>query len=243
MAWIPGIASATVYIGNNAYAGGGNQAAAITNVVMTNDATNLYVTMNFDTAGATLNQYLNYEIGFQDNGPGSGQTAVSNPYGEPIGISTGMYDWASAFAYPTPPTNSGADFYHYNGATLASDGTLATSFSNATGASWISMTIPLADLGSSGLVAGNTFNFDCWTTYGGSPQGPYGVLDNNNSNPVPNEIWNSQPWNGAPYDSATDPDTTFASTTYTVTAVPEPASLGLLCLSGVTLLLRRRSAR
>jgi hypothetical protein len=247
LAWNPGIASATVYPGNGAWAGNNNQDAAISSVSVTNDATNLYVTMNFDVAGATLNQYLNYEIGFQDNGAGSGQTSLTNPYGEPIGISSGMYDWVSAYAYPTPATNSGADFYHWNGSSLASSGNLATSFSNATGASYISVTIPLASLGSSGLVPGSTFKFDAWTTYGGSAQGAYGVLDNTNAN---NEIWNAMPYNatgydtpGSPYDSATDPETTFPSTIYTVTGVPEPASLGLLGVSGLMLGARRRRTK
>jgi hypothetical protein len=244
--WIPGIASATVYPGNSAWAGNNNQDAAISSVSMTNDATNLYVTMNFDVAGATLNQYLNYEIGFQDNGAHSGQTSLTNPYGEPIGISTGMYDWVAAYAYPTPATNSGADFYHWNGTSLASDGNLATSFNNTTGDSSISVTIPLADLGPSGLGNGSTLNFDVWTTYGGSAQGAYGVLDNTNAN---SEIWNAEPYNatgydtpGSPYDSATDPESTFASTIYTV-VVPEPASIGLLCASGLMLCMRRRTTK
>jgi len=242
--WIPGIASATVYIGNNAYAGGGDQDCAITSVSMTNDATNLYVTMNFDNTdngGSTLNPYLNYEIGFQDAGVGVGQTSVTNPYGEPIGISTGMYDWLSA--YYNPPY-TGADFYHWNGSALAQEypAGLAEAYNDTLNASSVTVTIPLSSLGT-GLVVGSTFNFDVWDTFGSGSPGPYGVLDNNNSSPVANEVWNAQPWNGAPYDSATDPDSTFASTTYTVTAVPEPASLGLFCMSGMALLLRRRNAK
>jgi hypothetical protein len=245
LAWIPGVATATVYPGNDAYAGGGNNAAAITSAVLTNDATNLYVTLNLDAAAnIASNNYVLYEIGLQDNGPGSGSTAVSNPYGQPIGISTGMYDWAALYLYYSGPTEiSGADFYHYNGSSLAYDTGLATSFVTGPGNASVSMTFPLADLGPSGLVVGSTFKFDAWTTYGNpGGQSAYDVLDNTNAAPG-YEIWNAQPWNDTPYDSATDPDSTFASTTYTVAAVPEPASLGVFCLSGVALLLRRRSAR
>ncbi len=163
LAWIPGVASATVYTGNDAYAGGNNQAVAISQVVMTNDASNLYVTINLDAAAnIATNYYGLYEIGFQDNGPGWGSTAVSNPYGSPIGISSGMSDWAALYLYYSGPTEvSGADFYHSSdGTSLASDGALATSFVPGPPNASVSMTIPLGDLGPSGLGNGNTFNFD-----------------------------------------------------------------------------------
>ena len=235
-------ALATVYPGNGVAAGGGNQAAAITSVSMTNDATNLYVTINLDpTADLTSNYFVLYELGIQDNGTGAGagSTSLVNPYGEAIGISTGMYDWAALYLYYSGSTEvSGADFYHSaDGSTLPSSrtGGLATSFVG-TGSPSVSMTIPLSSLGPAGLGAGSTFNFDVWTTYGGSAQSAYDALDNTMTPVI------ATPWNNPTYDSATAPGTTFANTTYTVAPVPEPASIAIVSLGGI-FAFRRSSQR
>jgi hypothetical protein len=250
LAWIPGLASAqTVYPGNDAYSGNNNQVGAITQVVMNNDATNLYVTIDLDPAADLVaNQWVNYEIGFQDNGPGSGSTSLYNPWGEAMGISTGMYDLVAAGVWGGSALDTWTDSFHYTGSNTLTQQYPAGLAASATNTS-ISVTVPLASLGASGLVNGSSFNFDVWTTSGASPTAAIDALDNNNTSPVPYEMWGGNPWSnsgydslGSPYDSATDPDSTFATTIYTV-VIPEPASLSLFCLSGFALMLRRRGAK
>src|SRR5690349_10499468 len=68
-------------------AGANDSEADIASVQVTSDSTNLYfgITLNADISVAN---YGNYLVGLQ-TGPG-GSTALNNPWGKPVGISTGM---------------------------------------------------------------------------------------------------------------------------------------------------------
>ncbi len=82
----------------------------ISNVVITNDATNLYIQINLNPAaniGPTANHFANYEVGIQ-TGASGGQTAINgtfgtgnpaagNPYGNSVGISTGENFFIGSF--------------------------------------------------------------------------------------------------------------------------------------------------
>jgi hypothetical protein len=161
--------------------------------------------------------WADYDIGMETV-PGAGSTAVSNPYGNPIGISTGMNYYVNGFndKGTSPSTTGGNEVYNYSSGAWSQVAGVGQSNYYATTtiitATSITYGIPLADLG---LSVGNTFNFDAYSTFG-SPggQSAYDVLDNSNfsAGSDPNYI----PWNGTPYDSATAAGSTYASTTYTV---------------------------
>jgi hypothetical protein len=219
----------------------------ISNVVISNDANNIYFTINMNpAANLTTNYFANYEVGIQTFGPagqsaingtyGTGNGAAGNPYGNSVGISTGENFFIGSFL-AGPTYSGGAQLYAYQGAgpgwqqvgatapaTIIGTGTPSTSFS-----------FPLSAFG---FVPGNSFNFDVWTSFG-SPQGAYDALDNTTGTPNTG----GAPYSGGFYDSATAAGSTFATTIYTVTApVPEPMSLGMVVgLAGMGLMRRRRA--
>ncbi|HEX4053121.1 MAG TPA: autotransporter-associated beta strand repeat-containing protein [Tepidisphaeraceae bacterium] len=217
------------WAGNDA----GNTYIDISNVVVTNDATNLYMQINLNPgttadpniAGSSPNptditqdnqSYGLYEIGLETV-PGAGSTTVANPYGEPIGISTGMNYWIGSWTNQTigPPDIGDNQVYSYSGGAwnlIAGNGTspYVTTTTALTPTS-ITLGIPLASLG---LSVGNTFNFDAWTTFGSSEGGAYDALD---SGAAATSAAGNTPWNGTPYDSATATGSTYSTTTYTVT--------------------------
>jgi hypothetical protein len=244
--FIPGVASASVYTDASGDNYGGPE-VDINSVVITNDASNIYFTINLNPSasiGPSANHYANYEFGFQMGGGAGGQTlingtfgtgnpAAGNPYGNAVGISTGENYFIGSFL-AGPTYSGGAQLYSYNSVAGWNqvDATMPVNQVNTVTPS-LSFSFPLSDLG---LVGGSSFNFDVWTSFG-SPQAAYDALDNVGTG-SPNAPYNS----GTTYDSATATGSTFASTIYTVT-VPEPTTLGLLCLSGLALSIRRRSVK
>jgi hypothetical protein len=212
----------------------------ISNVVVTNDATNLYFQINLNTAaniGPTANRYANYEIGIK-TGAAGGQTAINgtfgtgnpaagNPYGNSVGISTGENFFIGSFLDGTS-FSGGAELFSYT--SLPTDwtkiGSTAPITEVYTGTPSTAFSFPLASLG---LSAGNTFKFDVWTSFG-SPQGAYDALDNTTGTPNSGGL---APYSGGAYDSATASGSVLAS--YTV-AVPEPCSIVLAAIGGCGLL-------
>jgi hypothetical protein len=245
LAWIPGIASAAVYTGPGTALGSSpNDGAGISSVVVTNDNSNIYFTIN---ASHTMASYIFYGIELQIAGQPVGDTSLSNnPYTAPnIGISSGVNSLIDTYG-------SGYDSYTWSGSswtkTTAGGGDLYSA--GGTGDTFATLTVPLSQLG---LSIGNSFLFDVVSSYtaysGGQPQAAYGALD---STGYPAETNGSFAPYTPPvyYDSASDARSTFpgggaynplaAQPLYTVTAVPEPASLMVLGGSGLALLLRRR---
>jgi autotransporter-associated beta strand protein len=210
----------------------------ISNVVVTNDASNLYMQINLNP-GTTADPYISgssanptditqqnqsyglYEVGLETV-PGAGSTDVStdglaNPYGQPIGISTGMNYWIGSWTNQTigPPDAGDNQLYGYSGGAwnlIAGNGTdpYVTTTTALTPTS-ITLGIPLTSLG---LSVGDTFNFDVWTTFGNSAQGAYDALDSGQDATGPNSGY--MPWTPAAYDSATATNSTYSTTTYTV---------------------------
>ena len=222
----------------------------ISNVVVTNDATNITFQINLNTAaniGPSAAHFANYEIGIQIPGhEANGQTLINgsfgtgtgngNPYGNAAGISTGENYWVGSFLDGTG-FSGGADLYSFSTATgWTQVGARAPISEVYTGTPSTSFSFPLLGLG---LNPGDTFKFDVWTSFG-SPQGAYDALDNTTGTPNSGGL---APYSGGTYDSATAPGSTLAM--YTVAAVPEPSSL-VLATCGISLLgldIRRRWGR
>jgi hypothetical protein len=234
-------ASATTYTDPLADNYGGPE-VDISNVVVTNDASNIYFTINLNPAasiGPSANRYANYEVGIQEGGGAGGQTAINgtygtapsdgNPYGNAVGISTGENYFIGSFLDGSS-FSGGAQLYSYNSvAGWTQLGATAPITEVYSGTPSTGFAFPLSALG---LSAGSSFKFDVWTTFG-SPQSAYDALDNNGEGP------GAAPYSGGTYDSATVPGSTLA--TYTVTAVPEPASMAILAGGGLLMLKRRRA--
>jgi hypothetical protein len=232
-------ASATIYTDALADNYGGPE-VDISSVVVTNDANNLNFQINLNPAasiGPSANHFANYEIGLQMNGGAGGQTLINgtfgtapadgNPYGNAVGISTGENYFIGSFLAGST-YSGGAQLYGYSPAGWTQIGSTATLTQVNTVTPSLSFSFPLSGLG---LGAGNSFNFDVWSTFG-SPQSAYDALDNNGEGP------GAAPYSGGTYDSATVPGSVLA--TYTV-SVPEPASMALLGGAGLMMLRRRRA--
>jgi hypothetical protein len=233
-------ASATTYtdaLGDNY----GGPEVDISNVVVTNDGTNINFMINLNPAasiGPSANHYANYEIGIQEGGGAGGQTAINgsfgtgdptvgNPYGNAVGISTGENFFIGSFLDGSS-YSGGAQLYSYNSVSgWTQVGGTASVTEVYSGTPSTDFSFPLSALG---LSVGSTFNFDVWTSFG-SPQSAYDALDNNGEGP------GAAPYSGGTYDSATVPGSVLAS--YTV--VPEPASMAIIGGAGLLMMRRRRA--
>lgn len=206
----------------------GDDYVDIQSVVVTNDSSNIDFLINLRStsqiASNTNEQWGKYEIAFQTGAGGS--TDITDPWGLPDGISTGMNYWVGAWANQdpdtAPPNTGGAALYQYSGGSWAQTAGIGTDNPyvpvpvTLTDTS-VEINIPLASLGLSG---GSTFNFDVWTTYSGDA-----VFDALDSGSAATLDPNYMPWNGSSYDAATAAGSTFASTTYTVTGSTAPPTL------------------
>jgi hypothetical protein len=236
LAWIPGIASATVYPGSGNADGGGSNGTAISSVAVTNDNNNISFTIN---TTQPLASYVFYEVELQIAGQPIGDTSLTNnPYTAPnVGISSGVNSLLDTyFNY----MQGGYDSYTWSAGWNHTGGTQFSA--GGVGDTYATLTVPLSQLG---LSIGSSFLFDVVSSYTNpTGQSAYGALD---STGYPAETDGSyKPYLGTnDYDSATDASSTFNSgaSLYTVAAVPEPASFGLLCLSGLMLGVRRRQAK
>jgi hypothetical protein len=212
----------------------------ITSVDVTSDATNLTFQINLNPAANLLTSdgsqiYGKYQIGFQTGE--SGNTAVTNPYGNPIGISggTGVDYWIGSWAdnSPTEPFGGGAQLYQYVGGTptlIAGIGTNAPFIDVPVtlGATSTTIVIPL---GSLGLAQGDTFKFDVYTTFGNpGGQSAYDALGKATQTTAPGTPYAPV----TPYDSSTA-GTAGASTllSYTVGGVTTVDATWASAINGV----------
>jgi autotransporter-associated beta strand protein len=223
------------------YAGGsvtapppGDSYMDISNVVITNNATNIFFQINLAASDGghatnittdTTQSYGKYQIGLETV-PGAGNTAVSNPY-NPIGISTGMNYWIDNWTNQTtggtvasPDTGDAQAFTYTGGAWsqvagngLATDVAGNPQFTQTTlGMTSVTTSVSLAALG---LSVGNQFNFDVWTTYDGGV-GAVDALDDSGAATSESSPTYINPYAPTPYDSATAPGSTYSTTTFGV---------------------------
>ena len=226
-------ARAATYLGTgNVNGGAAADGGAIGSVVVNNTASDITFTINSTLPMAS---WIFFAIEIQTIGGPVGDTALVNPWGEHVGISTGenalINTWGTG---ATPGTFSGGVWTMGSGVSYVAGGT---------GSTFATITVPLSSLG---LSVGNSFYFDVVSSYA-SPggQSAYGALD---STGWPAESDNSyQPWLGSNYyNSATDAGgTTFgtAASMYTVVPVPEPTTLALLSGGVILLFVRRNRTR
>lgn len=225
------MAQSTYYGTGNSLQSSPADGAAISSVVVNNDANNVTFTINSTAAQAS---YIFYSIELQIVGQAAnGDTSLLNPWGEHIGASSGLNSLINTYS------DSGASALTYSGGSWTQNASGAYAAGGA-GFNYATITMPLSSLG---LTAGDSFYFDVISTYASpSGQSAYGALDSITGYPAESD--NSyQPWLGSNYyDSANAgaSGSTFgtAGTLYTVTEVPEPTTAAFLGL-GTLVMLRR----
>ena len=237
--------------------GSANALRDLSFVTVANDANNLYFTLGISPSGnlATGGSF-NYIIGITTGNPSAGgDTSAAadhgNPYSRAISFNSafgGMTDFIGIFGAPsnggstgTPYTSYGFNDYVYgtpgaigitNGGwtkieTAASGEPLSDQPSTST-PNEITITVPLSDFAANlSLTPGATFDFDVDSTGTSAGQTAYDSLAL--QTPIQSGTFSST----FQYDETT-------LDKYTIAAAPEPATLALAGLSGLSLLAFRR---
>jgi hypothetical protein len=238
LAALPAMAQ-ELYTGSGVADGSPTDGAAISSVLVNNDANNISFTINSVNPQASWNFYA---VEIQQVGQGgSGSTALLSPFGSwgpVVGISSGENAVIDTFgSYATP--------YMYSGGWSA--GANVNYSAGGTGSTFTTFAVPLSSLG---LSVGSSFYFDVVSSYNswanGGPQGAYSALDNPGYPEMTDNTWS--PWDGGAgsYDSATSPGSTFGSSAseYTVAAVvPEPSTCVLMGLGALAMIRRSLSRK
>jgi hypothetical protein len=189
----------------------GNAHMDITSVDVTNDATNITFKITLNGSIASPNDWGKYVIGINtNNATGDFGSPVGNPWGRNIAMADGTDAWVGSWV------DSGGGFqpWTYAGGSWTQNGSGVPVLS----ANMTSITTSLASLG---LVAGQTFKFDVYTTGGG------GGDSANDSAANPSQ--STTGW-GGPYTTPAG-----GGLSYTV-AIPEPMSICLVGLAAFAML-------
>jgi len=240
--------------------GSANLLRDISSVTVSNDANNLYFTLNISPAGSLASGgAFNYVIGITTGSPtAGGDTSASgdhgNPYGRSISFDSsfgGMTDWIGIFgaggsgSVGSPYTSYGYNDYAYgtpgavgitNGgwtkiSTVSSNQPIgmqpSTSVSNS-----VTVTVPMSDFVSNlSLTPGAKIDFDVDSTGTSGNQTAYDSLAVQGFIQPTNTYSSTFQFNETVLDQ------------YTITAVPEPSTMGLI-ITGLlgALAIRRRKA-
>jgi PEP-CTERM motif len=239
--------------------GSANLLRDLSSVTVANDADNLYITINVNPGANLLTGgSFNYAIAITTGDPSAGgDTSAAadhgNPYGRSISFDSsfgGMTDWIGVFgaggsgSVASPFTSYGFNDYAYgtpgsSGITLGawtkmdtvSSGQPVTMQPSTSTPNSISLTVPLSDFAPNlVLTPGTTFDFDVMSTGTSGNQTAYDSLVN--QSPIQSGTYSSTyQYNEVVLDE------------YTITAVPEPGTLALAGLGGLSLMLFRRQRR
>ena len=233
--------------------GSSNAARDIWSASIDNDATNFYITLYLNPAATLGTVSFDYGVGITTGSPTAGGDTSANPathgnaYNRAISIDPslgGMMDWIGFFpaggagTTASPWTSYGFNDYTFGTPGSAEPSGVWTRIDNVasgepmtvqgsnTGLSTISLTVPLADFSSNlSLTPGATIDFDIYSTGTSAGQTAYDSLADSS----PTVATATTQYNGTVLDS------------YTIQSVPEPTLVGLIGLSGLALVKRRRA--
>jgi len=207
--------SAAVYPDTTGEEFSGNSNLDISSVEVTNDATNITFKVNL-VGDIQATNWGKYMVGIDSV---AGGDTAGNGWGRPISIGAGMDYWVGTWA----DSGGGDEVRRWNGSAWILDHASYDAVNPLTAPALAqhstTFTVPLAYLG---LSPGNSFNFDVYAAGGGGTDS----ANDASSNPAQS----TSGWSG-PYNST-------VVSNYTV--VPEPATLGLLGVSALGVLRRRR---
>ena len=239
--------------------GSANLLRDLSSVTIANDANNLYITINVNPGANLLTGgSFNYVIGITtgDSSAGGDTSAATdhgNPYSRSISFDSsfgGMTDWIGVFgaggsgSVASPFTSYGFNDYVYgtpgsSGVTLGvwtkmdtvSSGEPVTMQPSTSTPNSINLTVPLSDFAPNlTLTPGTTFDFDVMSTGTSGNQTAY------------DSLVDQTPIQSGTYSSTFQYNATVLDQ-YTITAVPEPGTLALAGLSGLSLILFRRQRK
>jgi hypothetical protein len=251
--------SGFTYTGSNTGQGSANKGRDIYSATIANDANNLYVTLALNPAGnATTQGGFDYLMVMTSGNPSAGgdtsanATTHGNAYSRTISIDSGFGGMTDMIGIYTPSSGSpysfGFNTWTFSGGSWVQQNIYATGVTIVNGSGGnpteLTLTAPLSDFPNLTLTPGSTFDFDIDSTGTGAGQTAYGDLAL--SGPVQGGTYYV---NGG--SAQTAPGTYSASyqfnetvlDQYTVTAVPEPTTLALAGLSGLSLMLFRRQRK
>jgi len=136
---------------NDLFAGANAPQLDITSAVVTNDATNLYFTINL-LGNPVLTNWGSYAIALV-TGPGGATNG--NGSGAAISLTRGINYWVNCLGWGSP------QLWQYNASTLTWTNIGGATFAN--GSNSVSLTVPYASVG---LTNGASFQFDAYTFSG-----------------------------------------------------------------------------
>lgn len=189
----------------------GNTNMDIASVSVSDDGTNITFGVTFSGSIASPSDWGKYVIGINtNNATGDFSSPVGNPWGRNIAMADGTDAWVGSWA------DGGGGFqpWTYAGGSWTQNGSGVPVLT----ATSTTITTSLASLG---LAPGQSFKFDVYTTGGGGG-------DSANDSAA-NPLQSTTGWSG-PYTTPAG-----GGLSYTVSAVPEPATLGLVGLAVVGL--------
>jgi hypothetical protein len=173
-----GVASAAIYPDATFENHDGNAHMDIESVTVTNDATNLYFTVDLRGSVAAPNDWGKYVAGIDVT---AGGNSTGNPWARAITM-PGMDFWIGSWVDGA----GGSELWKWNGAAWLN----TTSAGLVRGTDTLDYTIPLATLG---VGDGSIVNFDFYTTGGGSGDG----ANDASSNPAQASSGWSSPYNSS----------------------------------------------
>ena len=237
--------------------GSANLLRDLSSATIANDANNLYITLNINPGGnLATGGAFNYGIGITTGSPTAGgdtsanATTHGNGYGRAISIDSsfgGMTDWIGVFgaggagSVASPYTSYGFNDFVFGTPTSTSPAGVWTKINTVTSGeplssqpstsipNSITLTVPMSDFSANlALTPGTTFDFDIYSTGTSGNQTAYDSLVVQGN--IQGTFSSTAQYNGTMLDQ------------YTV-AAPEPGTLVLAGLSGLTLLLFRRQRK